>query len=398
MTNPKGKVVHLTTVHPLFDTRIFHKEAKTLARAGYDVTLIAQGEGDIVVDGIRVIGLPKPRNRLARIFGLTWRAFRLALCQQADVCHFHDPELLPVGVLLKLFTRAKVIYDVHEDVPKQILNKEWLPRLTRKPLALLYKFIEQVCFPFIDTIVIAEDSYIENYPGRCNVIAIRNYPIISSMANSKQDSRRDWTEGGGLRVVYVGGVTKLRGAVELVEAMKILLEKGYQDVTLFLVGPITPSELKDELTYLIKQYGLEKMINIPGPVPYEKVFDILARANVGVAILHPDPNYIDSLPTKLFEYMAARLPVVASNFPLWREILEGNNCGICVDPLNPKAIADAIEYLITHPEEARKMGENGRRAVEEKYNWKAEAQKLLMLYEKLLKSTSIGGGFNGFYT
>lgn len=378
------KVCILTTVHPPFDTRIFHKQAKTLARAGYEVILIAQHEGDKVVEGIRVIGLARPRNRFVRIFGLTWQAFFAALRQRADVYHLHDPELLPIGVLLKLFTGARVIYDVHENVPKQILSKEWLPKPMRKLVALVYKFVERVCLSFIDTIVIAEDSYIENYPGRRNVVAVRNYPIISRIAYGRQGSRWDRAEGGSFRLVYVGGVTKLRGAVELIEAMKILLEKGYRDIALFLIGPVTPLKLKDELAHLISQYGLERSVNIPGPVPYETVFDILARANVGMAILHPDPNYVDSLPTKLFEYMAAGLPVIASNFPLWREIVEGNNCGVCVDPLNPKAIADAIEYLITHPEEARKMGENGRRAVEEKYNWETESQKLLRLYEELL--------------
>ena len=172
------KVCILTTVHPPFDTRIFHKQAKTLARAGYDVTLIAQHDGDRVVEGVRVIGLPKPHNRFTRIFGLTWRAFRLALRQRADVYHFHDPELLPAGALLKLFTKAKVIYDVHENVPKQILNKAWLPSWSRRLVALAYMLIERGLLPFIDEIIIAEDSYIENYRDRKNVVAIRNDPLL----------------------------------------------------------------------------------------------------------------------------------------------------------------------------------------------------------------------------
>jgi glycosyltransferase involved in cell wall biosynthesis len=129
---------------------------------------------------------------------------------------------------------------------------------------------------------------------------------------------------------------------------------------------------------------LEARVQIPGPIPHEEVFDVLVRSHIGLAVLHPDPNYVDSLPTKLFEYMAAGLPVVASNFPLWKEIVEGNRCGITVDPLDSKAIAQAIEYLLTHPEEALQMGENGRRAVEEKYNWEAESKKLLGVYSKLL--------------
>ena len=378
------KVCILTTVHPPFDTRIFHKQAKTLVRAGYDVTLIAQHDGDRVVEGVRVIGLPKPRNRFTRIFGLTWRAFRLALRQHADVYHFHDPELLPAGALLKLFTKAKVIYDVHENVPKQILNKAWLPSWSRRLMALAYMLIEKGLLPFIDEIIIAEDSYIENYRNRKNVVAIRNYPLLPR-AVKRPDT--DSSEGGsrGFKVIYVGGVTKLRGALELIEALRLVKEDGHHNVTLSLVGPLESLKFKKELHTLIRQYGLEGNVCILGPVPHTEVLGILAQSHIGAAILHPDPNYVESLPTKLFEYMAAGLPVVASNFPLWREIVEGNRCGICVDPLNPKEIAGAIEYLITHPEETRRMGENGRRAVEEKYNWENEGKKLLKLYEDLLK-------------
>ena len=381
-----AKVCIFTTVHPPFDTRTFHKEAKTLARAGYDVTLIVQHDRDEVVEGVKIIALSKPRNRLTRIFGLTWRAFRLALRQKADVYHFHDPELLAVGVLLKLFTRSKVIYDVHEDVPKQILNKSWLPLWTRKPLSVVYEIVERICLPFIDVIVIAEDSYIDNYRGRENVIAIRNYPFLTNLTIDSADGNPGENSVQDFRVTYVGGITKLRGALELIEALRVLKEAAYQTVVLRLIGPLFPRTLERELNNLIQQYGLEKNVRIPGPVAHEKVASILARSNIGVAILHPDPNYVESLPTKLFEYMAAGLPVMASNFPLWREIVEGNNCGLCVDPLDPKATAQAIEYLLTHPEEARRMGENGRRAVEEKYNWETEGEKLLDLYKKLTET------------
>lgn len=379
----KAKACILTTVHPPFDTRIFHKEAKTLLRAGYDVTLVVQHDNDEVVDGVKIVALPKPRNRFARMFGLTWRAFRLALRQRADIYHFHDPELLPIGVLLKLFTRAKVIYDVHEDVPKQILNKMWLPAWSRKPMALVYVLAEKISLPFVDKVIIAENSYLENYRGRKNIVAIHNYPIISYIDAANPNMERD-KETGNFRVIYVGGVTKLRGAFELVEAMRVIKADGYRNVILYLIGPLIPPTMREELNNLIRQYGLERDIYIPGPIPHENVFEVLARSHIGVAALHPDPNYIGSLPTKLFEYMSAGLPVIASNFPLWKEIVEGNRCGLTVDPLNSEEIAQAIEYLLDHPELRQKMGENGRRAVQEKYNWEREAAKLLSLYEELL--------------
>jgi glycosyltransferase involved in cell wall biosynthesis len=379
------KICIITTVHPPFDTRIFHKQAKTLVQAGYDVTLIAQHDRDEVVEGVRIIGLPKPRNRFIRIFGLTWRAFRLALRQRANIYHFHDPELLLVGVLLKLFTGAKLIYDVHENVRKQILNKAWLPAWTRKLLSAFYVLIERICLPFIDKTIIAEDSYIENYHGRKNVVAVRNYPLLSYFVLRNEGVVWPYKmPENTFNVIYVGGVTRVRGSVELVKALQLVKLDGYQKVKLFLVGPVTSAGLKEDLEVFIQKHELKDYVYMPGSVSHEKVPGLLAQAHVGVAVLHPDPNYIESLPTKLFEYMAAGLPVISSNFPLWKEIVEGNECGITVDPLNPKKIAEAIEYLLNHPEERQRMGENGRRAVLEKYNWETESAKLLKLYEELL--------------
>ncbi|MCK4394311.1 glycosyltransferase family 4 protein [Candidatus Bipolaricaulota bacterium] len=381
----KAKVCIVTTVHPPFDTRIFHKQAKTLAQAGYDVTLIAQHDKNEVVDGVKIIALPRPRNRFARIFGLTWRVFRMALRQKAEVYHFHDPELLPWGALLKLATKAKVIYDVHENVRKQILNKTWLSPWIRKPLSSAYVLMERACPLFLDAIIIAEDSYIENYRGRKNIVAIRNYPNLSYLEpHADSTAERAKEADRSFKVTYVGGVTRLRGALELIEALKIAKADGHQEVMLNLIGSVMPADLKGELDDLIRQYGLEGNISIPGPVPHENVFKILAQSHIGMAVLHPDPNFVESLPTKLFEYMAAGLPVIASNFPLWKEIVEGNECGLTVDPLNPKEIAEAIEYLLDHPEVRQKMGENGRRAAMEKYNWDSEAKKLLALYAGLI--------------
>ena len=378
------KVCILSTVHPAFDDRIFHKEAKTLAQAGYDVTLIAQHDGDTEVEGVRIIGLSKPKNRFTRILILTWRAFWLALRQRADIYHFHDPELLPWGALLRLTTRARCIYDVHENVKKQILNKVWLSPWTRKLLSWAYMLVERTCLPLINEIVIAEDSYSANYRGQRDVIALRNYPILTYMEAYTDDIKSDKWADDTFKVVYVGGITKLRGALELVEALKGIVTDGHREAVLNLIGPVIPIGLKNELKSSIQKYNLERNVRIPGAVPHEKVFGILTQSHIGIAVLHPDPNYLESLPVKLFEYMAAGLPVIASNFPLWKEIVEGNECGLTVDPLDPKEIAQAIEYLITHPEEARVMGESGRRAVIEKYNWETEGRKLLELYEKIL--------------
>jgi len=377
----KAKVCHITTVHSPFDVRIFHKECKTLTKAGYEVFLIAQHDKEEIVDGVHIIPIPKARNRIQRITLLSIKALSNTLKLKADVYHFHDPELLPVGILLKLLTGKKVIYDVHENVPKQILNKAWIPLRSNKIISIIYRILEKFSLVFIDFIVIAEDSYIENYDDIKNIEKIRNYPLLVHV-NNVNKKEKFLTEKWG--IIYVGGITKLRGVFELIEAVKILKTDKHYNILLKLVGPFYPSQLLKEVTNLIKEYEILDNIEIFGEIPHSKVFNVLSDSQIGIAILHPDPNYVDSIPTKLFEYMLAGLPVIASNFPLWKEIVEGNNCGICVDPLDPKEIAKAIKYLIDHPDEARKMGENGRKAVLEKYNWENESKKLLKLYGELL--------------
>ena len=368
------RVFHITTVHPPFDTRIFHKEAKTLAQAGYEVVLIAQHDGDGMVDGVKIVALPMPRNRFARIFGFTWRAFHIALRERADVCRFHDPELLPIGVLLKIFTGAKVIYDVHEDVPEQILTKHWIPRLLRRPLAGVFNAFEKLLARALDAVVVATEGIAEKF-AHLKPIVVHNYPDLGMLPKPCTRS------GGGKEkvLVYIGGISEIRGAMEMVQALEHL--SPVWDIRLDLIGKFEPPDLEQELQALPGY----RRVRFLGWMPPERVYTHLENADVGLVCLHPEPRFMIAWPVKLFEYMAAGLPVVASNFPLWKEIVEGNRCGVTVDPLDPKAIAQAIEYLLTHPEEAHQMGENGRRAVEEKYNWEREKEKLLELYEQLLK-------------
>ena len=369
-----AKVCIITTVHPPFDTRIFHKEAKTLAQAGYEVVLIAQHERNELVEGVKIVALPRPRNRFARIFGLTWRAFRLALRERADVYHFHDPELLPIGVLLKLLTRAKVIYDVHEDVPQQILTKYWIPAPLRYPVAAVFNVVEKLLARAVDAVVVATEGIAEKF-ARFKPVVVHNYPNLEMLPNPSTRCR----EGEEKVLVYVGGISKLRGAIEMVQALEYL--NPTWNVRLDLIGRFERPELEQELRSLPGY----RWVCFLGWLPWELAWKHAHAAFGGLVLFHPAPNHTNSLPNKLFEYMAAGLPVVASNFPLWKEIVEGNRCGITVDPLDPKAIAQAIEYLLAHPEEARQMGENGRRAVVEQYNWEQEKGKLLKLYEKLLR-------------
>jgi len=361
------KICHLTSVHPRYDTRIFLKECKTLSDAGFDANLIvADGKGDEVVDKIKIYDVGKPINRKERMLKTTKKVFKKALEINAEIYHFHDPELIPIGIKLKKFGK-KVIYDVHEDVPRDILSKPYLNKFSKLLLSKIIEIYENYAAKKFDYIITAT-PYIKNRFKKLNpnTIDINNLPLLNEfysidLKNSKENA-----------VCYIGGITKIRGIVELIKALE------YVDTTLHLAGEFESEDLKKKIMQLM---GWKK-VKYYGYVNREKIKEIFTSVNAGIVTFLPEPNHINAMPNKLFEYMSASLPAIASNFTLWKMIVEENNCGICVDPTKPEEIAQAIEYLITHPDEARKMGENGRKAVLEKFNWEKESEKLLEVYKK----------------
>ena len=359
------KICHLTSVHPAFDTRIFHKEVKTLARAGYDVTLIVQHDKNEIVDGIKIIALPKPKNRFERFVKLDYLLYKKAFEQKADIYHFHDPELIPWVLKLKKKTGAKIIYDVHEIVEKQILSKYWIPKIFRKLIATIVNKYEKWAAKKIDYIITATPNIKINFKQN-NILDIKNYPIIANFQNIKTKKQKNYTE-----LIYVGKLSNLRGIRKSIESLKYINPK--HKVKLKLIGSFPDKKFEKE----IKKMPEWNNIKFLTWCSQEKVYQNLLHSDIAIACLLPIERFRKNIGLKIYEYMASYLPIIASNFPLWKKIIKGNHCGICVNPLNPKEIAKAIEYLIEHPDLAKTMGENGRKAILEKYNWENESKKLL---------------------
>lgn len=364
-----NKVAHLTSVHAHFSSRIFYKECKTLAQAGYRVVFVVQYDKNKEVDGIQIQGLPKPQNRFERIIRTSWQVYRLANQENAKIYHFHDPELIPIGLLLKAQGKA-VIYDVHEDVPRQIISKNYIPKSIRYLVSWLFERLENFAARHFDAIV-AATPFIENRFSKlgCYSINVNNYPI----SNELYSPQLDWSNKERA-VCYVGGIADIRGISEMIEAI------GQTDANLLLAGKFSSASQRQQAMSMDGWVDVKEL----GQLNRREVAQILRKSVAGLVLFHPQPNHINAQPNKMFEYMSAGIPVIASDFPLWREIVEGNQCGICVDPLNPQAISEAIQWLLEHPDEAKRMGKNGRKAVEEKYNWETEAEKLRSLYRELL--------------
>ena len=366
-------VTHLTSVHSRCDTRIFLKQCSSLAAAGYDVTLVvADGLGDDKRQNVQIVDIGRPAGRLGRMIGSTRRILKKAIEIDADLYHFHDPELLPAGYALKRRGK-KVIYDAHEDVPGDILSKAYIPSLLRWPVAACAGLYERSTALNLDHVVTAT-SAIRDRLTRLGIsaTAICNFPLRDELHASAPTTK-------GREVCYVGGLATARGIRELVQAMELSSSRA----RLNLAGSFAEARLESD----VKAMPGWKNVNELGFLSRLQIRETLGNSVAGVVTLRPTHAYLNSLPIKMFEYMSAGLPVIASDFPLWREIIEGNDCGICVDPLDPRAIAAAIDRLIENPDMARQMGKNGRRAVEERYNWAVEEKKLLALYEKLLRKT-----------
>lgn len=367
-------ICHMTSVHPALDFRIFYKEAKTLVEDGYDVTLIAQHNKNEIVEGIKIVSLSKPKNRFFRIFITNRKLFYLALKQKVSVYHFHDPELLSWAIKLKKKTNAKIIYDVHEDISRQILSKYWLPKIIRRPISFLFNYFEKLVSQKFNYIIAATPDIKKNFKKH-KVIDIKNYPVINHISRTNRWNfvKNEYT------LIYIGGLEKVRGIKEIIQSLKFMNPK--YNIKLKLAGEFSEENFKKEVQKLEEW----KKVQYLGRIPHKEVFKHLAKGDIGLVCLYPLRRFLTALPVKMFEYMVTGLPVIASNFPFWREIIEKNNCGICVNPLSPKEIAKAVEYLIENHNEAKKMGENGREAVLEKYNWENESKKLLKIYKELLQ-------------
>jgi len=364
-----AKVCILTSIHPPFDGRIFHKEAKTLVKAGYDVVLIAQHNKEEVVGGVRIVPLPKPKNRFERMTGVVWRLFRLALKEKADVYHFHDPELIPVGLVLRLFGK-KVIYDVHEDVPKQILTKDWIRSyIVRKIISFIFKGFENLSCSFFNAIIAATPDIAKKFPSQ-KTMTLRNFSILELIDKTKPININKQKP----IIIYAGGLTKIRGIKQIIQAMEFIGEK----VELWFLGKWESEEFKKECESL-KGWRYTKYL---GYAPYGKHYSFIKVANIGVINFLPLPNQQKAMPNKPFEYMACSLPMIMSNFPYWQKIF--GECALFANPYDPKDIAEKIFYLLDNLDKAKKLGNNGRRLVEEKYSWEAEQRRLLDIYERVL--------------
>lgn len=363
----KIKVCHMTSVHSPEDGRIFRKECTSLANAGYETYLIQQGD-TYDKNGVHIIGFGKPEtNRFKRMVNSTSKVYKLALKVNADIYHFHDPELLPVGLKLKKKGK-KVIFDSHEDTSALIMEKKYIPGLLRKMVSKTYRAFERHICKRLDGVIYVTPNFKEYFESlNKNCVMLTNYPIVEDgFVEPDYNSKR---------LFFAGMVIPLWHHHNILSAMNKI-----DGVSYTLCGNAN----QEYLSSLKRKDSWEK-VDYLGRVDYSTVKEEMQKSSIGICILGQSLNNGGSMGcTKMFEEMMAGLPVICSDYKYWKEIIEDNNCGICVSPDDTKGIYKAINKLVNDPQTARIMGLNGRRLVETKYNWENEEKKLLSFYSLII--------------
>ncbi len=365
------KVVHVTTAHRAQDVRIFWKQCRTLAKAGYNVVFVVPHDGNELIDGVRICGISRSSGRWGRFTKTMYNAYRAAVAEDASLYHLHDPDLVGAALLLRLKGKL-VIFDFHENWEQDVESKDWIPERLRSLAGLSAHFIKFLITSSSHKLVAATGGIAKALPP-LKTVTIHNYPIVREVEPFQRKSyaeRLPW-------VAYTGGVTAIRAAREVVTAMNLL--PGDLAAELLLVGFVSPTSLLSELSELP---GWQR-VRFVNWLPRQSLIELLSQARVGLALYLPLPNHIEAEPNKIFEYMLYGLPIIASDFPLWRHLISDEGCGLVVDPTEPESIAGAIEWMLRHPQEAEVMGNRGREVALSKYNWENEEPKLLALYQEL---------------
>lgn len=366
------KICHMTSAHTSYDTRIFYKECTSLANAGYEVFLVCEGK-DRIENGVHVIGAGElPQSRKERMLSFSKKIYNIALGLDCDVYHFHDPELLPYG--LKLAKKGKkVIFDSHENYVAQIQEKQYLPKVIRFLISRGYKLYESYVLKSIDAVVVpCTFDGINIFNNRAKeTVFIANYPVLTSFYDIYNHNTEKMYD-----ICYVGSLTYDRGIYHLVKSsnegnFSILLAGNYPEIS--FQEKIERMPGYNNVTYL-------------GYVSNSEIARIIQTCRIGAQLILDKGQYyhVDTLGIKVFEYMSMGIPVIMSDTPYSKGLVDKYKFGICVDPESCEEIINAVNYLVEHTIEAQEMGRNGRDAISRVFNWKTQEPKLIELYERLI--------------
>lgn len=371
------KVIIFSTVHKILDTRISYRQAKALMDNGYSVRLYGIESEKPDVEGINFSSLKERKSRLKR-FLFSFSLFFKLLKDKGDIYHFHDPELIPTGILLALFGK-KVIYDSHEHYPDVLLDRYWIPKIFKYIIAVIYNIFEAAGLSLFAGMIVTNEINEKKYMKKnIRLALIRNYPLpeIILAEDDLNNHRFNCT------LLYLGKIFEIRGIENLLEIIRIV-HQSIPEVRLRLVGELYPDDYGRVLSGKIRSLGLENIVSIEKSVPYFKIKDITRECDIGMMVFKPTLNNMYVTPNKMFEYMAGGLPLIASDFPAMAKIIKEVDSGLLVNPDNKEEVSRSIVQLLRDENLRNRLSRNGYNAVKNKYNWEKESEKFLKFYEEI---------------
>ncbi len=372
------KICILTTGHSPFDSRIFYKQANSLKKICDDITIIGPYDKEFeIVSGIKIKGIPKPKDLKGRFFILDL-IIEKAIEERADIYHFHDFEIIYKALKIKRkLPNSKIIYDVHEHYPDMVRMSKKVPKPIRALTTLMVDKSELYISKKFDFIITADEAVKDRFNNISkSVEVIHNYTQFNAIKNDLIKKEYD--------IIYQGGITIERGALQILKAIKILKSNPkYENIKMVFVGPFGYAKCKDILMKYISDNDLESNIIFTGRVDHDIVREYMYKSKIGLVPLLPEPKYFKNIPTKQFEYMSCGIPVIGSYMPPIKRYITAYNSGIVINPLDEVDIAENIAKLLMDEDLIKCMGDNGIKAISEEFNWKQEEEKLINIYKVL---------------
>jgi glycosyltransferase involved in cell wall biosynthesis len=364
-------VYEISTVHPSNDIRIFHKIIKTLCENGVCVRQICSQSKyfeETNFKNLEVLQLKIPRSRILRILVSNFLVISHTIFTSADFYHIHDPELVFSGFLLAI-TGKKIVYDMHEDLPRQVFHKAWIPKILRSGLSWFLELVERLAANVFHAVIVAEPVIAKRFATHQNVFLVQNFPLKDEF-----DGIEHQITSNNI-LVYLGSIAEVRGIFEMISIVQQVNQRF--NSKLLFAGNFSDERLKEKILNL-PDYG--QRFEYLGILDRKAVTELLTTASIGLALLHPTPKYKEAWPTKLFEYMYAQLPVLASDFPLWNDIVSDADCGFTVNPFDISRSVQLIESIFDDELLARRFGSNGRISVIKKYTWDSQIPVFLQVF------------------
>lgn len=374
------KICMLNVLHAHDDKRVFQKIARSLVQAGHEIVSIVPGPAPREAQGIRFLAYPVAHSKMQRFLAI-FRLVQLGRAERAGVYYAPESESWVAALIIKALTGARVVFDEHEHVPTEL--SKFFPRVSRPVIEWLTVRFMRLFARYTDLIILTRESFRDQWHGlRTPLVTIINtnhlQPVCAEIPAELQARF-----AGRPTVIHQGIFGDIRGSWQLLGAVKLLAQE-MPDIRCIVLGPYVYGS-EDDYRAAIVEAGLEDHLLLLGTVPYEEVPAYIALAQAGLILFQPGPlNHTLAMPHKLFDYMREARPTVAPAFALEvRHIIQESDCGLLIDVTQPRAIADAILSLLRNPAEAQRLGENGRSAVEERYNWQREERILLDAFAAL---------------